>query len=932
MTMVLFIVRTQIPFRWIAAALMALHQTANAADAFYHVPTSSLTLTEGVWPKRDADLAWRRMQTAHAMQPYVALDGGGEAYLTGYGSIPWTIPGGRTVEQAIFIRAPEKKEVTGHLFVPKTDLSGMVDLRFKVQPTESKPEAPEKFFEAKESHYQQLLNRGIPGAAWFRHQAKEAAQARGTNHPSPAQFPGAFNRLRASELEDTFDLFTGGRALSENLQLDRALPATTNAVESVAITNLAGITIEEMNWKPLLNSTKPELDPLAASIPADQHALFFRSFQAMMEMIDEADANGTPVLQLLEPRAEDANARDRYQKQLCLGLSEFSRLIGPRIISSVALTGSDPFLRVGTDVAILFETGNPTLLQTYVRAQQTAAGTANPEAKMVNGDIEGVAYSGVVSPDRTISSFVAGMSNVVIVCNSRKQLQNLVQAAQGKTPSLISLDEFAFFRQRYPRNNPDETAFLVLSDATIRRWSGPQWRIADSRRTRVAAGLYELQAAHLEELAQGKVTEVAVRSEFSLPGSGELRLTRAGVISSVYGSLEFMTPIVEIPLTQATRAEADAYQRWRDSYQQNWRQFFDPIAIRFSITKQKLVAELTVMPLIAATDYRQFIAITSGAQIAPGAGDPHTNALMRLAVAINTKSEPVSQAGNFLGNMSPALRVNPLGWLGQSITLYADADPYWDQLAKSTNTARFFEEGSPNIPVALYFEVKNPLGVAAFLAAARGFIEQTAPQMTRWQTLEYNGKPYVKVSSTQNSSPPRGKEWAAYYAVTPDSLMVTLSEALLKRSLDRQSTRGQDTQAADSGLKPWLGANLALQVEKEFIDVAQKVSRDNYQSRVQILSWNNLIILNEWKQLYPDKDPVKLHETLWGTRLLCPAGGRYVWNEKWHTMESTAFGHPGEPKMAAVTPLVGLTAVNLGVTFEHQGLSAKGMLERNAVK
>ena len=106
---------------------------------------------------------------------------------------------------------------------------------------------------------------------------------------------------------------------------------------------------------------------------------------------------------------------------------------------------------------------------------------------------------------------------------------------------------------------------------------------------------------------------------------------------------------------------------------------------------------------------------------------------------------------------------------------------------------------------------------------------------------------------------------------------------------------------------------------------------DDYQAHLQQLAWNNLPILNEWKRLYPDKDPVKVHEQLWGVKLLCPGGGSYVWNEQWHTMESTVFGHPGQPRTGPVPLLPGVTDVNLGATFEDQGLSAKGILTRNPI-
>ena len=65
---------------------------------------------------------------------------------------------------------------------------------------------------------------------------------------------------------------------------------------------------------------------------------------------------------------------------------------------------------------------------------------------------------------------------------------------------------------------------------------------------------------------------------------------------------------------------------------------------------------------------------------------------------------------------------------------------------------------------------------------------------------------------------------------------------------------------------------------------------------MQMRAWSNLPILNEWKRLYPDRDPVELHERVWKIRLICPGGGQYVWNDKYQTMESTVYGHPGEPK------------------------------------
>jgi hypothetical protein len=923
---------------WVLAGLLALTAGSNRAeDTFFHSPVSSLQFLDGKLPE-SIDPTDFRKQTAFlpVMQPYAVLDGEGEIYVGGQRFEPWGMARSLYQDMFVAVRASRTNEITGRLFVPKSDLSGMTVLKFKMKASDAKPDSKQQFAKAREAHYHRLYERNLPGAAWFRHEQNEAAKAAGMSAATPAMAPGRFQRqptfMGNGDLDSTFELFSGGRAISENLQLDRALALAGNNPSNVSITNLQGIAVRQMDWKPLVKDLKPVLDRLAASIPYDQHALFFPSFQAMTEFIDQADTDGTPVLRLFESRAEDANARGRYQKQLCLEMNDLSRLLGPQVITSVAFTGSDPYLRTGTDVGVLFETRSGALLQNFILARHAATRKANPAVKAVSGDIDGVSYSGVVLADRSISSYVAALDDVVLVCNSTYQLSCLIETAHGKRTTLASQDEYIFFRAKYAKGDPNETAFLVLTDATIRRWCGPRWRIANSRRTRIAASLAEAQAAHLDQLIAGKVPQDC--RDTNLVEGCAIEVTATGAMSQRYGTLEFLTPIAELPLEDVTRAEADAYNRWREGYEQNWTRYFDPIAVRFSTTARRLAAELTVIPLIAGTEYRDVVGLTRGGQIAPGAGDPHPETLFHLAVAIDQESPLINGAGDFLGGFSPSLRSNPLGWLGGSIAIYADRDPFWDELNKSDKPSDFIEKNLWRVPLALRCEVKNPLGMTAFLAGARAFIDQTAPRMTVWQNFDYKGQAYVKVLSRQNGEEGSGETNAVYYAVTPKSLVITLSETVLKRALDRQTGGEQAGKEKKSGdaIYSWVGKNIGLQAGAEFAPVLETVFRDQYRSSQQVLAWNNLPILNEWKRRYPSLDPVEVHEQFWQTRLPCPGGGSYVWNDKFQTMESTVYGHPGEPKEGPKTipSLAGLSRVNLGLTFENQGLSAKVVLDRKS--
>ncbi|MFC1716612.1 hypothetical protein ACFL6S_23290 [Candidatus Poribacteria bacterium] len=807
----------KIMFGAMLIAMLFLSGAVFAEDAYYNLPIRTLTFADGP----------RTWQRGEGIQPYVVLDGEGEAFRFHWGG--WRPDPSETIA----IRAPAGQDVTGYLSISKPDGGGVVRLTFTVPASAAKQEAREAFYQTKERHYERLLASNFPGTAWFRHQARQARSARmgqTDDRRVDRNIPG---RRRTNELAETYALFTGGRAMSENLQLDRLLAPTPPGAETVDVASITGITVHEMDWEPLIRGLNPKTDPLAAMIPADQHALFFPSFQALVNMIDEAKANSTPVLQIAAPRSEDTQTHQRYERQLCLSVTGLARLLGPQVVASVAFTGSDPYLRTGSDVAILFEAQKTNTLKTFLATKHAAAIRDNPGATAVEGEVEDVVYTGVVSPDRRISSYSASLDNVVFVTNSLHQLRRIVSVAKGTLPAMVELPEYIFFRNRYLHGEMGETALLIMTDAAIRRWCGPRWRITGSRRTRAAAAMAELQALYLDDLIEGTAKAGPIQTDLFIPDAGEFSLTPTGVVSSIYGSLEFLTPIAEIPLTKVTVGEASAYRRWRDSYERNWRQVFDPIAIRFSVEQGQLSADMTVTPLIEGTEYREFIDVTTGVEIAPRAGDRHADALLHLALAVNADSETIQRAGNFASSMAPGLSVNPLGWLGQSIAVYVDDDPFWEELEKAEDSERFMRQTFHRLPIALHFEVRSALRLTAFLTTVRAFVEQTVPGMTIWQALSHNDQSYVKITTAQPFLPGNA---AVYYAATPQSFVITLSEDLLIRSLDRQANRRQDKSEgkgiSDIG-KPWLGANLCLQMSQKLLDVAQAIVLEDYLAAMQ---------------------------------------------------------------------------------------------------
>ncbi len=943
-----------------------LCSAALAEDVFFRVRLSEMKFADGELPNyravpRDGKVRQRVMQTPADVQ----LDEAGEAYLQ-RGDVrssvfAWSEPVGQAPVHLV-IRAAAKRDVSGRLVLPKPDGSGLVAVKFRIPADTAQASAAREFQFAKIEHYERRLMASNIGAAWYRHQIETAHKALGELSQVA---PQRGNGNRNNELDRTYDLFSGGRAVSENLQLDRELlfpRGNAELVKPVLVDSITGITVREIDWQPLIKNAKPTLDALASALPADQHVVFFPTFAAALKVADEAKLQGTSILRHTELSAQDTHLVERYEQQLGLSLSTLGRMLGPQLVTSIAITGGDPYFATGTDVAVLFEAKQPSVLAALLLAKVRLDSAKVLEAKPVEGTIDGIKYVGQKTPDRRVCSFIAELDRTVVVTNSLAQLQRLAAVRAEKAAAIASLPEYVFFRQRYQFGEASESALLFISDATIRRWCGPRWRIASSRRTRDAAILTQMQASHFDALVTGKELKLgAITSDLPTSQPPDLQLTSEGVLSPSIGRPDFLTPISELTFDSVTIAERDAYQRWRDNYQNNWNGTFDPIALRIGTDEKRLSADLSIMPLIVRSEYSLMQQIVMGVKLKPDLGDPH-DTIAHFVLALNRDSPVIRLANDVLkailvGNQGARVgadtTLDPLGWLGELISVFADRDPYWEELLKldSHECALRLQREGFRLPAGIRIEVKQPLKLALFLTSVRAFIQQSGPYLNpkwdTWDTLTHREQAYVKVSSARRGAAGVQKldNVALYYSTVGDGLILTPNEEVMKRAIDRQLARdakADETKpagAATAEAKPadnppvaadpnsgWLGESAAASFDQVlpmfFLWYSAVVDP---RQAAQTNSWRNLPILNEWKRRYPDRDPIEVHRRFWNTELVCPGGGRYVWNEHWRTMESTVFGHPGEPKLPEKfeAPLFPFAKANFGLTFELGGLRSR---------
>ncbi len=281
-----------------ATAVLLITTQALAGDVFYSVAISDLKLTEGKLPTAD-----RPARMVSWLDPWVrpqaVLDGDGEVYVRSLGNDSRAVFTGESPEQVgLAIRVPAGRKISGTLFWPKPDWSGTVKLPFTV---DAKPDSNGKlkFANAKGFYYRHLLGRDLAGAAWFRHQLREL---RGGQADQSDRDAAVNDQVRS--LDDTFDLFSGGRAISENLQLDRVLQRIADGDAVVPLDSLKGINVAEINWKPLIKGMQPATDPLARLVPADQHLVLFPNFSALAAVGDRLAQQGTIIMDLAQPRTQ----------------------------------------------------------------------------------------------------------------------------------------------------------------------------------------------------------------------------------------------------------------------------------------------------------------------------------------------------------------------------------------------------------------------------------------------------------------------------------------------------------------------------------------------------------------------------------------------------------------------------------------------------
>jgi hypothetical protein len=433
---------------------------------------------------------------------------------------------------------------------------------------------------------------------------------------------------------DLFGTFSGALAVQESLQLDRmrvpsgqrrgAEPPPRG--EIIDIAKLHGPEIKSHPWNTMLGDKKPTIDALARRVPEDFYFVQFGSLNKMLDVLDSGDLWSLHWFNQASRDARTQQSGERLRQQLAVQTNRLLRPFYDSVVEEVAVTGSDLFAAEGSDVTLLFRAKQPDVLKKRMDGFLEDALKQRPDAKRRDGEFMGFSYVQVSTPERDIHVFSTYPEpGLHVRSNSKLGLQRVLEAIKGKTSDgktvrrLGDSTEFAYIRTLMPRGAKEEDGFVYLSDPFIRHMVGPTLKLTERRRMLCYNDLRMIGHAALmyrTEYGQAAKSLADLERADCCPGTfnkddlvcmdgGKYSLSADGLhgVCSHHGHADRLKPCCETSLAWVYPDEAEEYKNFLDDYNQYWRTYFDPIALRIQVTPRRYRLETIVLPLINNSIY-----------------------------------------------------------------------------------------------------------------------------------------------------------------------------------------------------------------------------------------------------------------------------------------------------------------------------------------
>jgi hypothetical protein len=625
-------------------------------------------------------------------------------------------------------------------------------------------------------------------------------------------------RPSTAELYELMDTTTGAMSLQEALQMDRPLLLrAAREKPTIAIGKLSPPTSAPHPWDDLLKSLgkAAPAEPLAAVVPAEFYYLRAADLDVLFKLSDQLEAWGTPIVGALDRQAADRDLAGRYETELGLARTALSRAFGKEVVGQVALVGSDPYLREGSDVSLIFQVKQRALFETGLASTLALRLNGHGGFASATAQHEGVDVRSVISSDRAVRQLRATVGDLEIISNSLGAMKRILATIKGKRPRLADEKDFAYLLARDADVRADALGFL--GDRFVGEVVGPRQKVLEARRQ---IALAELMTPGFAALLHGWMTgrspasvdelvaaKLLGKDELAHGGGAPITWKPGEAARSVFGTPAALTPLIDLPEpTLVTEPERDAYDRFSRTYQSYWRTYIDPAALRVAVDTTAagttLTADLRIVPLIEGTDYREILAMAGQARVAVPALGSGARAVVGIGQDAEVRRDLAHLARGFSRHHDLGLDfLGDWAMIGvddrssvartvQELERHLPETPLAEKEESSHFGDRF--EAIAGLPAYVALGIKSMAGAAIALGALRAIADDVLPGMIQWgEHGKERDVAIVRIAVSEDldrgggaPGAAKGKDIEIYYALSRGVFLASLSEATLRRLVD----------------------------------------------------------------------------------------------------------------------------------------------------
>jgi hypothetical protein len=760
---------------------------------------------------------------------------------------------------------------------------------------------------------------------------------------------------RRDRSPDLYAMTTGALAIQESLQLEemtgrREIPLGRD----VEISMLKGPTIKSHPFDEMLRGRTPRVFPVADLIPYDNYYCHFSSISKEIAASDLFKQWGGSLLRAMTVTARDSDVPSRYMNQLCIDLSALTRLFGDFVIGEVAITGGDPFMKEGTDVALIIQVKSRGVFDGMTNGYANGVLRANTDARASESKYEGISIRSILTPDRRISSHSAYLGEYKVNSNSMDTLKLIIDTFAKRRKSMAANLDLQYMRTIFPGTVEAEDGFIYLSDSFIRKLLNARWKIEAQRRIVCqnhlrmmanAATMYRIEMRKkpsIEALVGDKYLSSKLKQ---CPDGGTYSLDESGrAFCTVHNCLQYCTPISSISFDKVAEFEAADYKQFVARYSRYWSRFFDPIGIRLRLG-DSIEVETCILPLIENSIYNQLREIIGGEPVHLNSQVLTENTIVSITSKLGTESDRVNNIPRWIEKQISFAPPEISKWIGESLSVaFYDSDVLftfaedgmgmfggWMDLEGQIATGLI--ASSVNLPLYFVIELKD-----------ENLAKTTVRRMVRavqWRFASLNqelGGLFSFGVEPYAAGEYKGHEintlalrllmlkFRLHYAIASNRLILSTKRYVLEEVLD-------SLDGIQAGADAENTANLHLKIQPRAFDLLRPIVRTGWQERMRRACLGNIEPVRVLVECHNATEQTlnEVSRKVEGVTLRCPCGGSYIHDSQRDIVYCSVHGNHNHPRQPVqVTENEGLLdfigrMVDFSVEFEftEEGIMTK---------